>query len=191
MATEANRSPQVATFWEAIRRLREQGLIPRVWSRADIRPHLHDQFAENTITTVPSNASMARDGLSMGDYVKKGAAPMAWRVARGRFELVDDPEGEADNSGARTAARARKHRLSLLLDRDVYEQALALAAQRGTSVETVARDALVHDLRGPRSLVTPVEMPVNHASSLASALSPADVAGIMLADELAAAGLAK
>ena len=80
------------TFWQEIRKLREDGLIPMVWSRDDLRPHLADKFSPNTINTVPSNASATHDLREQGDYVQRGMAPKAWRVAPGRFQLVDDPE---------------------------------------------------------------------------------------------------
>jgi hypothetical protein len=83
-------------FWQAIYGLRKQNLIPKQWSRGDIRPHLRDRFAENTIKTVPSNASISRDGSIKGDYVKKGSLAKAYRVDRGLFELIEDPESPAE-----------------------------------------------------------------------------------------------
>lgn len=79
------------SFWDAIYKLREDGLIPPVWTRADIRPHLLGTYRPNTIMTVPSNASMTRDGKQMGDYIKRGSDAQAWRVGLGEFRLVADP----------------------------------------------------------------------------------------------------
>ena len=85
-------------FWQAICDLRKRNLIPKQWSRGDIRPHLHDRFKQNTINTVPSNASISRDGSIKGDYVKKRGlvAAKAYRAGCGLFELIDDPEGPAE-----------------------------------------------------------------------------------------------
>ena len=80
------------TFWEAIYNLRQRGLIPRQWCRSDIRPHLRRSFAPNTITTVPSNESISRDGKVKGDYVKRGRQAKAFRLGDGLYELIDDPE---------------------------------------------------------------------------------------------------
>lgn len=35
---------------------------------------------------------MTRDGSQVGNYVKRGRQPKAWRVGPGKFELIDDPE---------------------------------------------------------------------------------------------------
>ena len=84
------------TFWDCVYELREKDLIPRTWKRADLRPYLDvaqgGVFATNTVTTVPSNHSMTRDGKEKGDYVKKGQNARAWRLGSGVFELVNDPD---------------------------------------------------------------------------------------------------
>ena len=83
------------TFWDCVYELRKKDLIPRVWKRADLRPYLDEAqgglFATNTVTAVPSNQSMTKDGREKGDYIKKGQAAKAWRVGGGKFELIDDP----------------------------------------------------------------------------------------------------
>jgi hypothetical protein len=83
-------------FWQAICDLRKRNIIPKQWFRGDIRPHLRDRFAKNTINTVPSNASISRDGSIKGDYVKKGGLAKAYRVGRGLYELINDPESPAE-----------------------------------------------------------------------------------------------
>ncbi len=85
------------SFWESVHKLRENRLIPYIWTRADLRPHLqspHGAFTHNSITTIPSNQSMTKDGSEKGNYVKKGQPAKAWRVGRGKFQLVDDPHGK-------------------------------------------------------------------------------------------------
>ena len=80
------------TFWESIRDLRRHGVIPRQWRVEDIRRHLQDRFAKNTISTVPWNQSMTRNGKILGDYVKRRGRPAeAYRVREGVLELIDDP----------------------------------------------------------------------------------------------------
>lgn len=81
------------SFWMAIYDLRQRKLIPRQWTRDDLRYHLAGQYSANTINTVPSNQSMTEDGRKKGNYIKRGVRAMAWRISRGRFELIDDPEG--------------------------------------------------------------------------------------------------
>jgi hypothetical protein len=79
------------SFWTEVRRLRRDNHIPRQWRVADIGPFMRVRFSQNSISTIPFNESMSRDGKTKGDYVKKGRPAQAYRVGRGLFELVDDP----------------------------------------------------------------------------------------------------
>ena len=88
------------SFWGDIYTLREQGLIPPVWTRADIKPHLLGAYMLNTVMTVPSNSSMTRDGKKLGDYVKRGSDARAWRVSRAKFRLIADPDDDAATQAA-------------------------------------------------------------------------------------------
>ena len=88
------------SFWDEIYELRQQGSIPKVWTRRDLSPYLHGPYAENTIETVPSNQSMARDGTQPGNYIKRGQEPKAWRVGRGEFQLVIDPDDDETTQDA-------------------------------------------------------------------------------------------
>ena len=92
------------SFWDSIYALREQNLIPPIWTRADIKPHLLGAYAPNTVNSLPSNASMTQDGKAIGDYVKRGSAAQAWRVGYGKFRLVADP---ADDLPTQEAERRR------------------------------------------------------------------------------------
>ena len=96
------------TFWEAVYALREQGLISREWKASDIREHLTEAFKRNTINVRPFNSSVALDGNGIGDFVKNGAAPKAWRVGRGLFRLVADPDDDTATQAAETARAARR-----------------------------------------------------------------------------------
>ena len=82
------------SFWDDVYTLRKQGLIPRVWTRDSLRPHLQGKFLPNSITTIPSNGSMTRDGKRIGNYIKRGQDARAWRVGPGEFRLVVDPDDD-------------------------------------------------------------------------------------------------
>ena len=98
------------SFWDDIYNLREQGLIPPVWTRADIRPHLLGAYTPNSISAIPSNASMTRDGKAIGDYVKHGRGAQAWRIGPGEFRLVTDPADDLPTQDAeRRRAKAYAH----------------------------------------------------------------------------------
>ena len=83
------------TFWSSVLELRKQQKIPRVWSLADLRPYLRNQFSEGTIINTPSGQSISVDGTLMGSLIRRGRKPMAIRLRPGVFTLVDDPEIEA------------------------------------------------------------------------------------------------
>lgn len=97
-----------STFWEAVYALREQGLIPRDWRVGDLRGRLAGAFKAGTITVNPFNSSVSKDGDGMGDFVKKGSAPKAWRVGRGLFRLVADPEDDEETQEAEAAGAAQR-----------------------------------------------------------------------------------
>ncbi len=92
------------SFWDEVYALREQGAIPRVWTRDSLRSHLLGPYTPNSISTIPSNQSIARDGKQLGNYVKNGREPKAWRVGPGEFQLVTDPD---DDTATQDAERRR------------------------------------------------------------------------------------
>ena len=87
------------SFWDEVYKLREQGQIPRVWTRQCLRPHLLGPYTPNSINTIPSNQSITKDGKEIGNYVKHGRDPKAWRVGHGEFQLVVDPDDDAATQG--------------------------------------------------------------------------------------------
>ena len=99
------------SFWDEVYKLREQGLIPRVWTRECLRPHLLGPYTPNSINTIPSNQSITRDGKEIGNYVKHGRDPKAWRVGRGEFQLVVDPD---DDEATQETERLRAKAYSML-----------------------------------------------------------------------------
>ena len=86
------------SFWDHVYNLRKRGLIPRIWKVGHLRTHLQEpvgpSYSPNTVTVNPSNSSVSTDGNVIGDFVKRGAAPKAWRVGRGQYQLVADPEDD-------------------------------------------------------------------------------------------------
>ena len=94
------------TFWEHVEALRRQKLIARTWRIGHLIEHLEGSFKATTINVLPYNSSISRAGEGLGDYVKRGVAPRAWRVGRGQFQLIADPEDDAP-----TRAAERKHAL--------------------------------------------------------------------------------
>jgi hypothetical protein len=102
------------SFWDDVYGLRKQGLIPRVWTRADLRPLLKAEYP-NAIKALPFRHSISEDGKVVGDFVQSGLRPEAWSLGDGRYRLVIDPDDDAATqaterqraiSGAR-AARVR------------------------------------------------------------------------------------
>ena len=94
-------------FWDEVYSLRKQGAIPRVWTRESLRPYLLGPYTPNSINAIPSNRSIARDGKQMGNYVKNGQEPKAWRIGPGEFQLVTDPDDDmATQDAERRRARA-------------------------------------------------------------------------------------
>ena len=73
-------------------RLRVSDKIPYRWTRSDIRPALLAAgYSDNTINSVPSNASVSPDGVEQGDYVRRGRAAWFFRHGGGVYSLIDDP----------------------------------------------------------------------------------------------------
>ena len=89
------------TFWDHVYDLRERQRIARTWKTADLAEYLEDKFSVNYIRVNPHNASIAMEGDRIGDYVKKGGEPKVFRVARGRFQLIEDPLDDIETRRAR------------------------------------------------------------------------------------------
>ena len=109
------------SFWDEVYKLREQGQIPRVWTRQCLRPHLLGPYTPNSINTIPSNQSITKDGKEIGNYVKHGRDPKAWRVGHGEFQLVVDPDDdEATQENERLRAKSYSILARNLLSGDPY-----------------------------------------------------------------------
>ena len=93
-------NPTPATFLDQLYSLREKGLIPRDWKRGHLFEHLEGSFKRTTINSLPGNYSISREGDGIGDSVKNGADPKAWRVGRGQFQLIKDPEDDVETQNA-------------------------------------------------------------------------------------------
>ena len=87
------------TFWECVYDARHNGLIPRVWRTSELIEVLTPpagRFSPNTASVLPYNGSVSREGNGIGDFVRRGGEPKAWRVGRGKFQLVMDPDDNVD-----------------------------------------------------------------------------------------------
>ena len=83
------------SLWDDILQLRRENKIPLEWNAADLKRHLLNP--ESTLRSVPPNRSISRDGSAVGDYVKKGSTPKAWRVGpprSGLYRLIEDPSND-------------------------------------------------------------------------------------------------
>ncbi len=103
--------PSPATFWEHVYDLRKRGLIPRVWKTGQLGRFLErpeGPYAPGTVRTDPFNYSISLEGDRIGFFVMKGEAPKAWRVGRGQFQLISDPEDDMST---------RESELSLAIER--------------------------------------------------------------------------
>ena len=124
---------QDRTFWEDVYYLRQKGLILRQWTRKDLNRHLAQRYSLNTINTVPSNQSMKRDGSEKGDYVKRGQQAKAWRVDRGEFELIDDPQDIPGARGIRSELGDPKEaRLQNIIDMGLHFSTMIRLFEEGS-----------------------------------------------------------
>ena len=110
------------TFWKEVYRLRKEGLIPRVWKRRHLMKHLkvpEGEFRENTIGVYPANSSISLEHHEIGDYVKRGQEPKAWRIGpprSGDYQLIVDPEDDdttQQEQRAKALARAEELRFGM------------------------------------------------------------------------------
>ena len=111
------------SFWDDVYELRERGLIPRVWKRSDLTPHLlkpKGAYAKGSINTIPSNASISQVHIEIGDYIKKNQLPKAWRLGDGKYQLVEDPEDdEATQKEQRERASLRAGELRAMNSQEI------------------------------------------------------------------------
>ena len=84
------------SFRDEVHRLRADGLVARVWRPADLRIHLAGRFAHGTFAANPNNSSISRIGDWAGSSVRHGVTPWAWRVDRGEYELIVDPQDSVE-----------------------------------------------------------------------------------------------
>ncbi|MCY4579394.1 MAG: hypothetical protein OXD31_10120 [Chloroflexi bacterium] len=84
-------------FWQEIYHLREVGMIDRIWRAAQLNEYLErprGEYAASTIAVRPHNSCVSSEGDGIGDFVRKGQPPKVWRVGRGLFQLVVDPDDD-------------------------------------------------------------------------------------------------
>ncbi|MDE2822062.1 MAG: hypothetical protein OXK79_00980 [Chloroflexota bacterium] len=121
------------TFWECVYDARFDGLIPSVWRKRELIELLTPplgRFSPNTVNTLPSNESISLEGNEIGFFVKGGTEPKAWRVGRGKFRLVVDPEDDADQqSRHRELAKKRADELRAQVRRPAGQRTRVAALQ--------------------------------------------------------------
>ena len=86
-------------FWQQVYRLREMDMIGRVWKTAQLNAYLErprGEYAASTIAVRPHNSCVSLDGNGIGDFVRKGQSPKVWRVGRGLFQLIEDPDDDLE-----------------------------------------------------------------------------------------------
>ena len=91
------------TFWEYVYDLRARELIPRVWKSGQLSEYLerpNGSYSPRTVRVEPYNYSISMEGDKIGDFVRKGESPKAWRVGRGQFQLVADPKDDLQTQEA-------------------------------------------------------------------------------------------
>ena len=110
------------TFWECVYDARLQGQLPRVWKTDNLIGMLTapgGHFSPNTVSVDPYNYSISKEGDKIGGYfVRRGQEPKAWRVGRGRFQLVVDPDDDTARQAAQRelAIRRAKELMADLLE---------------------------------------------------------------------------
>jgi hypothetical protein len=109
--------PTPATFWEHVYDLRKRGLIDRIWKTGQLGRFLErpdGPYAPGTVRTDPFNYSISLEGYKIGFFVMKGEDPKAWRMGRGQFQLIADPEDDTstrESELGRAMKRAEELRL--------------------------------------------------------------------------------
>ena len=84
-------------FWQEVYHLREVGMISRIWRATQLNEYLErprGEYAASTIAVRPHNSCVSSEGDGIGDFVRKGQPPKVWRVGRGLFQLVVDPDDD-------------------------------------------------------------------------------------------------
>lgn len=79
-------------FWNDVTNLRKENKISKQWSRKDLRRWLSGTYRPNHINVRPSNDSLSQNGDELGNTVKAGGKPWAWRMGKGIFQLIQDPQ---------------------------------------------------------------------------------------------------
>ena len=117
------------TFWECVYDARREGLIPRVWRTGELIVLLTapvGRFSPSTVSVDPYNYSVSREGNAIGYFVKRGEAPKAWRVGRGEFQLIVDPnDGPVQQGAQRELAKKRAQELVAQIRRSTPHQTKA------------------------------------------------------------------
>ena len=135
------------TFWEKVCELREKGRaqgLDLIWKRADLHKYLGLEFAATTINTAPSNYSISMEGNDIGKSVENGQSPKAWRVGRGQFQLIEDPDDDIETQRAqmrlamKRAEELRERKRNTAIHSEIVSASQSSVAQ--SKPETVPSD---------------------------------------------------
>ena len=127
-------------FWQKIYHLREMQVIDRIWKTAQLNEYMErprGEYAASTISVRPHNSCVSLEGNGIGDFVSKGQSPKVWRVGRGLFQLIEDPDDDPETQQAqmrRAMARAKELRENKGRSATVHSQSASVAQS-----STVAR----------------------------------------------------
>lgn len=161
-----------ATFWEGVYGLRKQGVIGRVWRSRQLNQYLEGPFTANTIAIGPYNYSIAEEGDAIGYLVKKGEAPKAWRVGRGQFQLVVDPDDDVETQAAerkRAVERAKELRSRERRPAEGEAEAPMPSQRSQQNGAAIIPDASAHDTSASGRYVSiPVTLTESERQSLTS-----------------------
>ena len=128
------------TFWDCVYDVRLQGLIPRTWKTGDLIGLLTaplGRFSPNTVSIDPYNYSISREGDRIGYFVRRGQEPKAWRVGRGRFQLIVDPD---DDTERQASQRELANRRAEELAADLLKVEIQRVLEDRTKDPTLSRD---------------------------------------------------
>ena len=125
-------------FWQQVYHLRDMGLIGRIWKPAQLNEYLErpmGEYAASTISVRPHNSCVSLEGNGIGDFVSKGQSPKVWRVGRGLFQLIEDPDDDPETQQAQMRrAMARAEELRENKGRSATMQSPIASATQSSSV---------------------------------------------------------
>ena len=137
------------SLWDDILQLRRDDRIPPEWKVAHLREHLTNPI--NALRSVPANQSISRDGRAIGNYVKRGSKPKAWRIGpprSGVYRLVEDPSDDEVTQQAELQCATRLAEVALTRESRNEENLQHRASQERLKLPNQIRDGRTETVRG-------------------------------------------